>query len=237
MRALPVRRLATSALCATFLLGIAGPVAVAAGHDSAPGARAVTAQAPVPDADALLAQTQSLGSVAGVLRPVTDLLAAVLKADNGQLPAADSAKLADAVKEAVAKATAAAPAAPAVPQAPPQTLPSTTPNKPNEPKAPGTPSGPVAPPSTLPALPGAPALPAPQDDAEPVAAPDLRADALKALQGSVDALVEAASGGDAAAVKTASTAVVTKAVNFVAAVAVGGGLPAPTLPGLPGLPS
>ena len=75
-------------------------------------------RAPVPGADALLAQVKGLGDLGGVLAPVTDLLNAVLKADNGQLSAEEATKLGDAVKDAIAKATAAAPAVPAAPAAP-----------------------------------------------------------------------------------------------------------------------
>ncbi|MFH8463737.1 hypothetical protein [Streptomyces sp. NPDC017991] len=266
MRALSARRTATSALCATFLLGIAGPVAVAADHDPARDARAAAApvtavsaaavRAPVPEADALLAQTAALGDVAGVLRPVTDLLTAALKADSGKLPAADATKLGGAVKEAIAQATASAPAAPqtppaktpaepqtptapktpTVPQTPAEPQTPTEPKPPAEANSPADPEIPAAPPAILPALPGAPALPAP-DTAGRVAAPDLRADALKALQSSVDSLVEAAVAGDATALGTAAKQTVSGLVNFVAAVAVGGALPAPNLPGLPKLPA
>jgi hypothetical protein len=241
MHSLPVRRIATSALCATFLLGIAGPVAVAADHGSAHATRATTAQAPVPDAEALLAQTKGLGDIAGVLKPVTDLLEDVLKADNGQLPAADATKFSDAVREAVAKANAAASASP---QTPPSTTPTepkapntpNSPSTPNTPNSPNSPNTPVDPPAVLPADPDAAAFPVPQTDGR-VTAPDLRADALKALQSSVDSLVKAATGGDAATVKTASTTVVTDLVNVVAAISVGGGLPAANLQGLPKQPT
>jgi hypothetical protein len=75
-------------------------------------ARGRTTHAAVPDpgADALLAQVQSLGDIAGALTPVTDLLNAALKADNGRLFADDAAKLSQAVKDAIAKVTTAAPA-------------------------------------------------------------------------------------------------------------------------------
>ncbi|WP_234048425.1 hypothetical protein [Streptomyces liliifuscus] len=191
MRALPARRIAAPALCATLLLGIAGPAAVAADHDSTRDARSIAAQAPVPGADALLAQVKSLGDVGGVLKPVTDLLDAVLKADNGQLPAADAAKLADAVKAAIAKASAAAPAAgsltppvkaerdQAVPTAPPTpTAPAapatpavpTTPAKPATPDAVTSPVEPVAP--ATPTTPAKPAVPAtPVTPVTPVAPP------------------------------------------------------------------
>ncbi|MCF2435669.1 hypothetical protein LV779_18555 [Streptomyces thinghirensis] len=55
----------------------------------------------------LQSQVGSLAGLGGVLTPVTDLLNAVLKADNGQLSATDADKLAAAVKDALAKADAA----------------------------------------------------------------------------------------------------------------------------------
>ncbi|MGW2934367.1 hypothetical protein ACWDA7_21500 [Streptomyces sp. NPDC001156] len=102
MRALPARRLASSALCATLLLGITGPAAVAAGHDSARG-RPQVATAPLPGADALLARAQELSSINSAVVPVTELVTAVLKADNGQLSASDAARLGKAAKDAIAK--------------------------------------------------------------------------------------------------------------------------------------
>lgn len=105
MRDLPVRRLAFSALCATLVLGTAGP-AVAA--DRASGGRThVTAT--VLGADALTARVQGLADAGGVVAPVTELLSAVLKAHNGQLPADQAAKLGKAVKDAIAKASADSP--------------------------------------------------------------------------------------------------------------------------------
>ncbi|MFD9880404.1 hypothetical protein ACFWZT_02920 [Streptomyces alboflavus] len=121
MRALPVRRIATTFLCTALLLGTAGPVYAATHDDTAREAAAAAPQAPVPGADALLAQVKTLGDIGGVLKPVTDLLDAALKADNGQLPAADATKLGDAVKTAIAAVTAAAPKGaelPATPQLP-----------------------------------------------------------------------------------------------------------------------
>ncbi|MFD4522444.1 hypothetical protein ACFWP7_00600 [Streptomyces sp. NPDC058470] len=243
MRALPARRIASSALCATLLLGIAAPVAVAADSDSARG-RTSAAAAPVPGADALLAQVQSLADIGGVLKPVTDLLDAVLKADNGQLSADQAATLGQAVKDAIAKLTAAVPVTPpvAVPDAP--AVPAT-------PALPATPAAPAVP--AVPALPAAPALPAvpalpksagDQDDKAPgasgsrAAAPaDLKADALAALQKAVDTLLAAVTSGDPAGVVPAATAVVTGLVNLIVAVVLGGGLPVPDLPGLPSLSS
>ncbi|MEV0111673.1 hypothetical protein AB0H77_00260 [Streptomyces sp. NPDC050844] len=203
MRALPARRIATSVLCASLLLGTAGP-AIAAENDSPHGSAQAAARAPVPGADALLAQIKTLGDVGGVLTPVTALLDAVLKADNGQLPAAEATKHADAVKAAITAATAAAPKAPALPKTP--------------------------------AVPEAPAVPKTMSSNDKAAAADLKADALKALQSAVDALLKAAAGGDVGAVVTAVPVVLTSLVNLIAATLLGGGLPAPNLPGLPALP-
>ncbi|GAA3915466.1 hypothetical protein GCM10023084_78600 [Streptomyces lacrimifluminis] len=171
MPALPARRIASTALCATFLLGIGAPAALAADGDAARERGHVASQAPVPNADALLAQVKSLGDLGGVLKPVTDLLAAVLKADNGQLPLDEATKLGDAVKAAIAAATAAAP----VPATPPVSLPA-TPEVPAAPALPATPEVPATP--VLPEVPAAPALPAtPEVPATPAlpAAPEVPA--------------------------------------------------------------
>jgi hypothetical protein len=123
MRGLPARRIASTALCAALLVGMAGPAAVAA--DPARESAHAASRAPLPDADALLAQVKTLGDLGGVLTPVTDLLNSVLKADDGQLPAAEASKLGTAVKDAIAKATTKAPALPTAP-APATTLPALT---------------------------------------------------------------------------------------------------------------
>ncbi|NDZ77209.1 hypothetical protein G3I19_01440 [Streptomyces sp. SID10853] len=110
--------LVSSAVCGALALGIAGPAAYAAADDTTAARSASAPSAPLPGADALLAQTKTLGDAGGVLAPVTDLLNAVLKAPDGKLSAADATKLADPVKAALAKVTAAAPAAPAAPGIP-----------------------------------------------------------------------------------------------------------------------
>ncbi|MDQ0930697.1 hypothetical protein [Streptomyces turgidiscabies] len=211
----PARRIASTALCATLLLGIGAPAALAADGDAARERGHAASQAPAPNADALLAQVKLLGDLGGVLTPVTDLLNAVLKADNGQLPLDDATKLVDTVKTAIAAASAAAPA----PATPPVSLPA-------------TPVRPATPP-----LPDVSTLPAPLRDAKAVKAPlDIKADSLAALQKSVDALLEAATSGDVAKVVPAVTDVLTNLGGFVAAVLRGGGLPAPDMAGLPPLP-
>ncbi|MFD6824921.1 MULTISPECIES: hypothetical protein [unclassified Streptomyces] len=210
MRALPARRIATSALCATLLIGIAAPASMAADSDLPRGHS--HAAAPVPGADALLAQTKTLGDISGVLAPVTALVDAALKADNGQLPADQATKLGQAAKDAIAKVAAAAPVAPPA----------------------AVPAVPAVPPVALPAVP-----PVSKNAERPraLAAADVKADALTALQTAVDSLVKAVTSGDAASVVPAATAVVTGLVNFVVATVLGGGLPAPNLPGLPALPA
>ncbi|MER5574479.1 hypothetical protein [Streptomyces massasporeus] len=204
---LPARRIATSALCATLLLGVTGPAAVAADSASAPEHTHAVSRAPVPDADALLGQVESLGDLGGVIVPVTDLLTAVLKADGGQLPHSQAAKLSTSVQDAIDHATANA--------ASPATVPGTT--------APSSP------------LPQASTLPAPVDGRTEVPE-DLAGEALTALEKATDGLVKAVTSDDAAQVAPAVDAVVAGLVNAVAATLVGSELPAPDLAGLPSLP-
>lgn len=116
MRGLPVRRLASTALCAALLAGVTGPAAVAA--DDSARQRVPAASAPVPGSDALLTQVKGLGDLGTVLAPLTELLNAVLKADNGQLSPNEAAKLVQAAKDAIARVNAAEP-----PTSSPSTLP------------------------------------------------------------------------------------------------------------------
>jgi len=102
MRVLPARRLASVALCAALLVGIAAPAAVAA--DSAREYARTSSRGPVPGADQLLPQVKKLGDLGSVLTPVARLLNAVLKADGGQLSVVEAQKLGDAVKDAIATA-------------------------------------------------------------------------------------------------------------------------------------
>ncbi|MFF4830574.1 hypothetical protein [Streptomyces sp. NPDC001315] len=109
MHALPVRRIASSALCAALLVGIAGPAAMAA-DSSRERSHAALPDAPLLGSHALRAQVGKLNAFGDELTPVTDLLNAALKADNGQLPPAEARKLGDAAKGALAKVAAKAPA-------------------------------------------------------------------------------------------------------------------------------
>ncbi|MGW1257235.1 hypothetical protein ACWD5Q_19155 [Streptomyces sp. NPDC002513] len=97
MRVLSARRFASPALCALLLIGITGPTAVAADHASARG-RVPAETAPLPpSADVLV-------------RPVTDLLDAVLKAHHNRIPADEAARLGKALDDAIAQVTMASPA-------------------------------------------------------------------------------------------------------------------------------
>ncbi|MFC7257587.1 hypothetical protein [Streptomyces lutosisoli] len=163
-----------------------------------------------------------------MLTLVTDLLNAALKAGNGQLSADDAAKLSQAVKDAIAKVTAAAEVTPSValpttptttaPTTPTTTTPTTTtaPTTPTTTTAPTTPTTTTAP--TTPTTTTEPTTPAlaksaeRQDDGKAPSAKgsraeapeDLKGDALAALQTAVDTLVKAVSSGDATQVVPAA---------------------------------
>jgi hypothetical protein len=251
MRGLPARRIASSALCAALLLAVTGPVAAAAERDSAVERVEEASRAPVPDADALADQVKTLADLGGVLTPLTELMNTVLKADTGQISAEQASKLEEALKEALAKISAAAPASPVTPPAattpttpstttpstttPSTTTPSTTTPSTTTPST-TTPSD-TAPATTLPALPTLTQSGVDSEATSVVAPGDLVEDAFEALEVSIDALIEAAMSGDATKVGPAISGVVTGAVNAVAAMLVDSGLPAPTLEGLPALPA
>ncbi|MEU9290857.1 hypothetical protein AB0D57_41080 [Streptomyces sp. NPDC048275] len=107
MRALPARRIATSALCAALLVGITGPAAMAA-DSTREHSRVLSSEARLRGADVLIAQVRTYNR--GELAPVADLLKAAAKADNGQLPAAEAKKLGAEAKRALDKAADKAPA-------------------------------------------------------------------------------------------------------------------------------
>ncbi|WP_217169876.1 hypothetical protein [Streptomyces sp. AC512_CC834] len=222
---LPARRIAGTALCAGLLIGLSGPVVMAADGESVRERTHAASHAPLPDADELQSQVGSLAGLGGVLTPVTDMLGAVLEADNGQLSATAADKLSAAVKDALAKADAAAAAGTDADDA--ATTPGTT--------------TPVQPPAvTAPEAETPVTLPAPvtaQSDDGTAAASDLTATAHAALQKQVDALVKATTSGTAEQVSPAVKNVMTGIVNVVAATLVGNGLPAADLAGLPGVPS
>ncbi|MFK4065155.1 hypothetical protein [Streptomyces sp. NPDC029674] len=100
MRALPVRRLATTTLCATLILGTAGPAFASEGDATRDDARTAP-RAPAPDAKALLGQVQQLDNPGGVLTPITDLLTAVLTAKDHKLAPEDVEKRTPEVRQAL----------------------------------------------------------------------------------------------------------------------------------------
>lgn len=237
MRPLATPRLTALAISAVLTLGAAGPAAAGEHHPSTAADRA--ARAPLPEAAALLTQAEALGELGSVTTPVTELVAAALKADSGQLPAADAEALKTKIAAAVEQAKDAAPAplpdtpAPDVPVTPPE-LPATppAPELPVTPPAVETPVGlPVKPPVTLPVAAGAKAATA-------KAAPaDVVDDALATVEKAVAGLLAAVTSGDAAGVVPQVTATLTSLVNLAVATVLGSGLPAPDLAGLPALPA
>ncbi|MGW6703726.1 hypothetical protein ACWGDE_02355 [Streptomyces sp. NPDC054956] len=101
-----------AALCLSLLA--VSPGLASASAESAKPQAAVAGKA-IPGTEALLAQVQSLGAVGGLLKPVTDLLAAVLKSPDGKLPEADLAAFKEKIDAAVAELKKSLPAAPALP--------------------------------------------------------------------------------------------------------------------------
>ncbi|MER7402563.1 hypothetical protein ABT373_08720 [Streptomyces sp. NPDC000070] len=207
---LPARPIATSALCATLLLGITGSAAVAADSASAPEGTHAESRAPVPDADELLDQVKALSDLGGVLTPAADLLTAVLKEDDGQLPPSQAAKLGTGVKDAIAQATEAGPANVTTPDATQQKSPAADSPAPDSPVS------------------NAGTLPAPAGDRAEV--PErLAAEAMAALDKATDELLKAVTSDDSAEVTPAVNGVVARLVDVIAATMLGSELPAPTL--------
>ncbi|GAA3074498.1 hypothetical protein GCM10017562_48010 [Streptomyces roseofulvus] len=223
MRPLASRRLTALAISAALTLGMAGPAFADEHRPSRAADRA--AHAPLPDAAALLTQAEALGDMGAVATPVADLLTAALKADDGQLPAADAEALKAKIQAALDKAKETVPAP--LPETP------GTPELPVTPPAVDTPAElPAKPPVTLPVAAGAKAAAAAK------AAPaDVVDDALASVEKAVAGLLAAVTSGNAAGVVPQVTATLTSLVNLAVATVLGSGLPAPDLPGLPALPS
>ncbi|MFB7538717.1 hypothetical protein ACFC0N_02350 [Streptomyces zaomyceticus] len=255
MRPLATRRITALAISAVITLGTAGPAIAGEHHPSTAADRA--ARAPLPGAAALLTQADALGELGSVTTPVTDLVRAALKADAGQLPAADAEALKAKIAEAVAEAKATAPALPDTPVTPPAADLPATPPAAGLPVTPPAADLPVTPPAVetpvdLPAVPPveAPALPVKPPVGLPVAAgakaawsgraaapADVVADALATVEKAVAALLAAVTSGDAGGVVPQVTATLTSLVNLAVATVLGSGLPAPDLAGLPALPA
>ncbi|WP_405677629.1 hypothetical protein OG292_24570 [Streptomyces sp. NBC_01511] len=206
MRSHVSSRAAAAAVCAVLVLGTAGTAVATTVHETPAGAGAEAARAPIADAAAIKQQAEALRSLSCAIQPVTDLLADVLAAENGQLSAADVQKHQAAIKKGLDAVKSAAPAAPAKPAG----------NAGN--------AGQVNPVNAV------------GSDGESSAPADLTAQAVASVQKSTDALLKAATAKDATAVATQSKAAVTSLVNLTTALVMTGGLPAPNLPGLPELP-
>ncbi|MEV4937894.1 hypothetical protein [Streptomyces zaomyceticus] len=239
MRPLATRRITALAISAVITLGTAGPAIAGEHHPTTAADRA--ARTPLPGAAALLTQAEALGELGSVSTPVTDLVRAALKADAGQLPAADAEALRARIAEAVAEARATAPALPDTPATPPAAglpvappgagLPVTPPVVETPVDLPAVP--PVKPPVGLPVAAGSRAA----WSGRAAAPADVVADALATVEKAVAALLASVTSGDAGAVVPQVTATLTSLVNLAVATVLGGGLPAPDLAGLPELPA
>ncbi|MER5962979.1 hypothetical protein [Streptomyces sp. NPDC002057] len=231
MRPLATRRITALAISAVITLGTAGPAVAGEHHPSTAADRA--ARAPLPDAAALLTQAEALSGLGSVTTPVTDLVKAALKADGGQIPAADAEALKAEIAAAVERAEGTAPAPlPDTPATPPAAdLPVTPPA--GLPVTPPAADLPVKPPAGLPVTAGAKAA-----WAGKAAAPaDVVDDALATVEKAVAALLAAVTSGDAGGVVPQVTATLTSLVDLAVATVLGSGLPAPDLAGLPALPA
>ncbi|MFF8189579.1 hypothetical protein ACF05L_01535 [Streptomyces bobili] len=108
MRGLPVRRTALTALCATLVLGIAAPTALAADGEATRERTHAVPSVPLTGADALLARARVLDETQPVLTPVTDLLDASLRSGGDRIGADRARRLGAAAEEALTEVTKAA---------------------------------------------------------------------------------------------------------------------------------
>ncbi|MFD7032044.1 hypothetical protein ACFWAR_28850 [Streptomyces sp. NPDC059917] len=235
-------------LCVSLLAassGLAGAASQDVRKPVAPGSSRA-----IPGTDALQQQVASLGVTGEVLKTVTDLISAVLKAPDGKIPEADAAKLKKAVDDALAKL----PKPPADLPKPPVDLPKPPVDLPKPPvEVPKLPVDAPKLPVDAPKLPvDAPKLPV-EAPKLPVEAPklpvvsavaagakagplDLVGVAVENLKKSVDGLLKASGPCGCSTDATAkSTDVVTSLTALVAALLTGGGLPALPVPA-PALP-
>ncbi|MER5378599.1 hypothetical protein, partial [Streptomyces sp. NPDC002553] len=100
MRGLPpVRRIASCALCAALVLGIAAPTALAVDGEAT---REPTVAAPAaPGVDVLLRRLDGLSSLGAVLTPVTGLLTSALPSEQRPMTPDQVKQLSDAVRQAL----------------------------------------------------------------------------------------------------------------------------------------
>ncbi|MFG2139078.1 hypothetical protein [Streptomyces sp. NPDC048650] len=107
--------LVSAAVCGTLALGAAG-TALASMNDAPARPAGSARQAPLPNTDALKTQARNLGDLAGVLRPVTDLIDDVLAAaDSGRLTPTQVTAHTTAIRDALTAARQSGPEAPSAP--------------------------------------------------------------------------------------------------------------------------
>ncbi|WP_370414612.1 hypothetical protein [Streptomyces fradiae] len=237
-------RITALAISAALALGMAGPAFADEHRPSGPAAHAGT-RAPLPDSAALLAQAKALGELGSVSTPVTELITATLKADDGQLPAADAEAFKEKITTALEAAKETAPVTPPeTPVTPPAAETPVTPPAAETPVTPPAAETPVTPPAveTPATSPVTSAVTTPVTSVVPTgvraAAPaDIVGDALATVQKAVADLLAAVTSGNATGVVPQVTATLTSLVNLAVATVLGSGLPAPNLAGLPTLPS
>lgn len=191
MRALPARRLATTVLCASVLVGVTGQAALAADAAREHGRTASRAPVPAAEKERLLAQVGALGDTNPALTPVLDLLDRSL--EQGALPADEARRLGEAAKEAVARSVAAPTEAAAEATV---AAPATAAAKPTTPTAkPPAPADLTAPRgSTVPVGLTAPMAARHAHAGAPISR-ELLDDALSALDTAIDNLVKAVTDG------------------------------------------
>ncbi|MFE9902507.1 hypothetical protein [Streptomyces achromogenes] len=104
MRDLPVRRLACTVLCASVLVGVTGPVALAADVARENGRTASQVSVSAAEKERLLARARALGSANPELDPVVELLRQSL--EKGGLPVDEATRMGEAAKAALARMAA-----------------------------------------------------------------------------------------------------------------------------------
>ena len=206
MPVLSVRRIASSALCATLLLGVTAPAALA---DDTARDRTHEA-APLPNAEALRGQVKQLNDLSAMTTQVTALVDAAAQADNGQLSATEATRLGDAAKAAITRCAS--------------TMASTTSTTPATPVAPNAPTASTNPAAVPPSLAAGPA----RADAKVPA--DAVGDALTALQDALKKVLDAVTSGDPTSVLPAATEAVGALGGAVLAILGQLNLPLPSLP-------
>ncbi|MDN3264768.1 hypothetical protein QWJ26_34210 [Streptomyces sp. CSDS2] len=210
MRDLPVRRLASTALCASVLVGVTGPAAVAADTAREHGHTATQVSVPAAQKERLLARARALGSLNPALNPVVELLHQSL--EKGDLPVGEAARLGAAAKAALA-GVAAGPAP--ITMVKPATTPAST--------ASASPTAPVAPTALRAARHAHHAVPV---------ARDIFDDVFSALETAIDNLVEAITG-DSDQLLQSATDVMSGLEKLLEADVTGSGTSAPSVVFLP----